>query len=204
MSEKEKKGKKAMPAKKATPETVSQELAQEMPEDAPQDMPEHTVELMQSEDAAEIFGDALLEEARRLAQEKENLFQQHLRLQADFDNFRKRSRQEREDMVKLAATALMQDLLPVLDNFERALNALAESSEREGVRLIYRQFMEVLLGAGLSSIEAMGADFDPQLHDAILQTEAGPEQKGKVIGEAQKGYLLHGKLLRPSRVQVGS
>ncbi|MCL2496162.1 MAG: nucleotide exchange factor GrpE, partial [Clostridiales bacterium] len=153
MSEKEKKGKKAMPAKKATPETVSQELAQEMPEDAPQDMPEHTVELMQSEDAAEIFGDALLEEARRLAQEKENLFQQHLRLQADFDNFRKRSRHEREDMVKLAATALMQDLLPVLDNFERALCALAESSESEGIRLIYRQFMDVLASAGLTPIE---------------------------------------------------
>jgi len=204
MSEKEKKGKKAMPVKKAPTETVPRELAQEMP----QDMPEHTVELMQSEDAAEIFAGALPEEARqlagRLAQENENLFQQHLRLQADFDNFRKRSRQEREDMVKLAATALMQDLLPVLDNFERALNALAESSEREGVRLIHRQFMEVLIGAGLSPIEAMGADFDPQLHDAILQTEAGPEQKGKVIGEAQKGYLLHGKLLRPSRVQVGS
>jgi len=158
---------------------------------------------------SEILSDAtLLEEAQilaaRLAEEKEALLQQHLRLQADFDNFRKRSRQEREDMVKLAATSLMQNLLPVLDNFERALNALAESSERDGVQLIYRQFMDVLAAAGLTPIEAMGADFDPQLHDAILQTEAGPEQKGKVIGEAQKGYLLHGKLLRPSRVQVGS
>jgi molecular chaperone GrpE len=124
-------------------------------------------------------------------------------LQADFDNFRKRSLKEREDVVKLANSLLIQALLPVLDNFERALNALPESGGREGVQLIQRQLLEALDAAGLTPIEALGADFDPQLHEAVLQSEAGPEQQGKVLGEAQKGYLLNGKLLRPSMVQVG-
>jgi len=160
-------------------------------------------------DQADELSDAqLLAEAQQLAEEvveeKEQLFQQFVRLQADFDNFRKRSRQERVDIVNMANAALIQSLLPVLDNFERALTALPSGKEREGVQLIQRQFVEALYAAGLTPIEALGADFDPQYHEAILQTEGGPEQKGKVLGEAQKGYLLNGKLLRPSMVQVGS
>ena len=149
----------------------------------------------------------LLEGAQKLAEqaaaEKEQLVQANLRLQADFDNFRKRSRQERDDIIKLANAALILSLLPVLDNFERALNALPESSERAGVQLIHRQLLEALAVAGLSPIEAVGAAFDPQLHEAVLQSDAGPEHKGLVVGEAQKGYLLNGKLLRVSQVQVG-
>lgn len=142
--------------------------------------------------------------SERLAEEMEQLLQQHLRLQADFDNFRKRSRQERLDLVNMANAALILSLLPVLDNLERALSAFSSPGEREGVQLIHRQLLEALAAAGLTPIEALGADFDPQLHEAVLQSEAGPEQKGKVLGEAQKGYLLNGKLLRPSMVQVGS
>lgn len=158
--------------------------------------------------AEEISDVELLTEAQQLAEqlaeEKEQLFQQHLRLQADFDNFRKRSRQERGELVNMANAALIHSLLPALDNFERALGALAEDSGREGVQLIQRQLVEALTAVGLAPIEALGADFDPQLHEAVLQSEAGPEQKGKVLGEAQKGYTLNGKLLRPSRVQVGA
>ena len=155
----------------------------------------------------EISDGDILEQAQKLAikltEEKEHLFQQFLRLQADFDNFRKRNRQERTNLVNMANAGLIQSLLPVLDNFERAINALSESSEREGVQLIQRQLLEALSAAGLTPIEAVGADFDPQLHEAILQSDAGPEQKGKVLGEAEKGYMLNGKLLRASRVHVG-
>ena len=162
-----------------------------------------------AQDAAEEIGDAeLLGQmqclAEQLAEEKEQLLQQHLRLQADFDNFRKRSRQERSDLMNTANAALILSLLPVLDNFERALQALPEDSSREGVQLIQRQLMVTLTAAGLAPIEALGVDFDPQLHEAVLQSAGSPEQKGKVLGEAQKGYMLNGKLLRPSRVQVGS
>ena len=179
------------------------------PEEKPAIVAEEVIVEGSSEEAKaqEPSGAELPEEAqqlaKQLAEEKESLYQQHLRLQADFDNFRKRSRQEREDVVKLANAILIQSLLPVLDNFERALNALSESGEREGIQLIQRQLLEVLSYAGLTPIEALGADFDPQLHEAVLQSEASEDQKGKVLGEAQKGYMLNGKLLRPSMVQVG-
>jgi molecular chaperone GrpE len=160
-----------------------------------------------SEEATELSNADLLAEAQELAkrmtEEKAQLYQQHLRLQADFDNFRKRNSQERINLLNMANSALIMSLLPVLDNFERALNALPADSGREGVQMIQRQLLDALAEAGLTSIEAVGEDFDPQLHEAVLQSEAGPEQKGKVLGEAQKGYLLNGKLLRPSQVQVG-
>jgi molecular chaperone GrpE len=165
-------------------------------------------DISEEAEAEELLSAELLEQAQKLAEqlaeEKEQQFQQYLRLQADFDNFRKRSRQERTNVVSTANAALVLSLLPVLDNFERATSALQESSEREGVQLIQRQLLEALAAAGLAPIEALGADFDPQVHEAILQSEAGPEQKGKVLGEAEKGYMLNGKLLRASRVHVGS
>lgn len=158
-------------------------------------------------EAAELSPEELLLQAQQLAeqlaQEKLELETQHLRLQADFDNFRKRSRQEREEFVKQAGARLISELLPVLDNFERALAALPEDAGREGVQLIERQLMDVLSNHGLSRIDCVGECFDPQIHEAVLQTECGEENKGKVIAEAQKGYLLHGKLLRPSMVQIG-
>ncbi|MCL1974682.1 MAG: nucleotide exchange factor GrpE [Firmicutes bacterium] len=152
---------------------------------------------------AEMLADAQ-KLAEDLTNEKDQLYKNHLRLQADFDNFRKRSRQERTDIVNMANSALILALLPVLDNFERAINALPADSGREGVQLIQRQLLETLAAVGLTPIEALGADFDPQIHEAVLQSEAEPEQKGKVLGEAQKGYMLNGKLLRASMVQVGA
>ncbi|MCL1816483.1 MAG: nucleotide exchange factor GrpE [Clostridiales bacterium] len=177
------------------------------PQEQNQTEPELKENTAEEEREIELAENELLTEAQQLAErltvEKEQLSQQHLRLQADFDNFRKRSRQEREDLVKLANTQLILSLLPVLDNFERALSALPEDSGREGVQMIQRQLLEALAVAGLKPIEAIGADFDPQLHEAILQSEAEPAQKGKVLGEALKGYLLNEKLLRASMVQVG-
>lgn len=162
----------------------------------------------ESAEAEELSAEELLVGAQslaeQLAEQKLQLEEQHLRLQADFDNYRKRSRGERDEVVKMANSRLIGDLLPVLDNFERAVAALPEDAGREGVQLIHRQLLEVLGAAGLAQIEAVGADFDPQFHEAVLQTDEGPEQTGKVIAEAQKGYLLNGKLLRPSLVQVGS
>lgn len=126
-----------------------------------------------------------------------------LRMQADFDNYRRRQRQESEDVVKRAAAGLAESLLPVLDNFERAVAAMQDTPEREGVAMIAKQFLQVLENAGLAEIEALGADFDPNIHQAVMQTEAAEADKGKVLMVLQKGYTFNGKLLRAAMVQVG-
>ena len=127
-----------------------------------------------------------------------------LRLQADFDNYRRRKRLENEEIVKQASAGLVQELLPVLDNFERALQVMDGTPEKEGVEMIYQQFRQVLQNAGLSVMEAEDTDFDPNLHQAIGQLDAEKEEdKGKVLSVMQKGYLFNGKMLRAAMVQVG-
>jgi molecular chaperone GrpE len=126
-----------------------------------------------------------------------------LRVQADFDNFRRRSRKDTEESGKRAAGELICCILPILDNFERALNLMEDSSDKEGVGLIYRQLYAVLENAGLHEIEALGAEFDPNLHQAVTQEPADNESKGKVLMVLQKGYMFEDKLLRPAMVQVG-
>ncbi|MCR4962649.1 MAG: nucleotide exchange factor GrpE [Firmicutes bacterium] len=148
--------------------------------------------------------DALNQNMNLLNEEKQELEQQFLRLQADFDNFRRRKARESEEQIKNAAAKLMTSLLPVLDNFQRAVAAMGESPDKEGVSLIHKQLQTVLEQNGLTRIEALGADFDPNIHEAVMQTDAGEENRGKVVMEVQTGYMLNGKLLRASMVQVGS
>ena len=125
-------------------------------------------------------------------------------MQADFDNFRKRTRQEKEDVKLLANQELLKGLLPILDNFQRALEAAPEQSGfKEGVEMIYRQLQMFMEQAGVQVIEAVGQPFDPNFHEAILQEPVDEAQKGLVLMEMQTGYTIHGKLLRPSMVQVG-
>lgn len=140
--------------------------------------------------------------------EAEETFARLQRLAADFDNFKKRKEREREELLLFAGESLVKNLLPVLDNFDRAL----QSAERhpsfeqflEGVKLIHRQLYGVLEKEGLSPIEALGQDFDPNLHEAVMQVPAEAGQENKVVGELQKGYLFKGRLIRPTMVQVGA
>lgn len=139
-----------------------------------------------------------------LLKQQEELQQQHLRLQADFENFRRRSRQERESLLNQGAADSIKSLLPVIDNFERALTTAQEGdSYAAGVQMIYRQLMQILQDAGLKQIEALETPFDPQIHEAIGNVEVTEDKKGLVVTEVQKGYLFKDKLLRPSIVQVG-
>ena len=126
-----------------------------------------------------------------------------LRLQADFDNYRRRQRQESEETSKRAEAALMGTLLPVLDNFDRALDAMGDSPDKQGVEMISKQLIQVLQNAGLTEMQAAGEMFDPNLHQAVLQVEVDEADKGKVTMVLQKGYLVNGKLLRAAMVQVG-
>ncbi|MDD5127318.1 MAG: nucleotide exchange factor GrpE [Dehalococcoidales bacterium] len=145
---------------------------------------------------------------KALAEEKqkaEDYLASWQRAQADFINYKRRIEQEREDFSKSANASLIFSLLPVLDDFERALNAIpeAEASQdwMEGIRLVERKLRAAVITQGLTPIKALGEPFDPNYHEAVKQ-EKGEE--GIVIDELRKGYLLHGKLLRPSAVIVGS
>ena len=139
--------------------------------------------------------------------EKEEMAQQYVRLQADFDNFRKRARQEREDTAKFAICDGLTGLLPVLDNLERALAGGKTCAEAKdfvvGVEMVYRQLLDTLQNLGLEVIPAVGEVFDPQWHEAIAMVEGEPDQSGIIEEELQKGYRFKDKLLRPSMVKVG-
>lgn len=158
------------------------------------------------EDLAQFLSSVkeLVKEKEVLEGQNQELETKFLRLQADFDNFRKRSRQEKEDIQLLANKQLILNFLPIVDNFQRALADPADSgSFKEGVEMIYRQLMVMLNQAGMEEIEAVGQPFDPEFHEAVMQAEAPDDKKGLILMEIQKGYTLHGKLLRPSMVQVG-
>lgn len=147
---------------------------------------------------------ASLEEARREAAEN---YEKFLRTLADLDNFRRRTRMEYEEVVANANRELMVGLLPIIDNFERALEAAEQTRNfealHEGVVLIWKQLRELLSRFGVEPIEAKGKPFDPSLHEAILQAESSEEfPPGTVVEEIQKGYLMKGRLLRPSLVKV--
>lgn len=142
----------------------------------------------------------------KLECEKAELVNLSQRLQADFENFRRRTRGEKEELLKYGAEGLITKLLPVLDNFERGIAAAQDKEEAkgylEGVEMIFRQFMQVLENEGLEAIEAVGCSFDPNYHEAVMQVDSEDAEKNTVLEELQKGYLLKGKLIRPSMVKV--
>jgi molecular chaperone GrpE len=148
-----------------------------------------------------------LEKKYHLAQQDfENKDSQLKRLAADFDNFRRRQNQEKEDLSKYAYEKLFGELLPVLDNFERALNSSKEakdiSSIVSGIEMIQKQLLDVMSRNGLEIINALGNTFDPNFHEAVQQVVDDEKESETVINELQKGYILHGRVIRPSMVVV--
>jgi len=134
----------------------------------------------------------------------EEYYNRLIRLQADFENFRRRTRQEKEDLWKYAAEQLVVALLPVLDNFERALEAGGKSVEdfKAGIEMIYRQFQDVLRAEGLSPIPAVGERFDPARHEAVMREESVDYPENVVLAELRRGYCLKDKVIRPVLVKV--
>lgn len=140
----------------------------------------------------------------KLAKEKDD----YIRLMAEFDNFRRRTSQEKLELVSMASTDTIKGLLPVLDDCERAMNVLKESNDseaaKEGTELIYHKLMAYLQSKGLAVIEALGQDFDTDLHEAVAQFPVQEEEKkGKVFDVVQTGYTLNGKVIRFAKVVVG-
>lgn len=146
-----------------------------------------------------------------LARKEKQLFDlegQLKRLAADFENYRRRQAQEREELIKFAASRVFENLLPVVDNFERALVSSRSATEAQqvlaGVELIYRQMQDFLQKSGVAPMEAVGKPFDPNLHEAIAQLETTEHPDQTILAEIQKGYYLSGKVLRYAMVQVAS
>lgn len=131
-----------------------------------------------------------------------------LRARADFDNYRKRIERERLEQGESAAADLLRDLLPIVDDLERALSAPADfdaaQGYRRGVELIQRQLLELLRQRGVRPIEALGTSFDPHLHQAVAHEAAPGRREGEIIEEYRRGYMLGNRLLRPSMVKVAA
>jgi molecular chaperone GrpE len=127
----------------------------------------------------------------------------YLRTLADFENFRKRSEREKSDFFKYALAGLLKELLPVLDNFDRALDHAGEGDDfHRGVLLIYKQLFDALKKHGLRPIEEAGVPFDPKIHEAVVREENPSVPSHTVVAILQRGYFLHDRLLRPAMVKV--
>jgi len=159
---------------------------------------EKPTELAASED-----GSVLATERDRLAGEKAELEDRLLRMRAEFDSARRRAERERSDYLQFAAMDLVREMLPVLDDLERATRV--ETSDREyakGVELIYQRMYDSLKKLGLEPIETQGMRFDPNLHQAIERVQTEDAEDQAIVGEFQRGYQFKGKLLRPAMVRV--
>lgn len=140
---------------------------------------------------------------------KQQLAEKHdslLRTMADFDNFRRRTRQEMEEIRRIALEEFLRGLLRVMDNFERALQAAEESQSfeklMEGVQMTYRQMQSLLREAGVQPIEAVGKPFDPNFHEAVQRVHSPEHPDETVLEEVERGYMIQSRVLRPSRVKV--
>ena len=152
----------------------------------------------------EEFNKKIEEVEGKLAKEKDD----YVRLMAEFETFRRRSSEDRLNLISSAAADTIKGLLPVLDDCERAMEILEKSSDeaaKEGTSLIYTKLMDYLKTRGLAKIEAKGEDFNTDFHEAVTQFPAPSEDmKGKVIDVVQTGYMLNGKILRYAKVVVGA
>ena len=146
---------------------------------------------------------ALKADRDRLAADKAELHDRLLRRQADFDNFRKRAERDRSDFLQFAGMEFARELLPILDDFDRALKVeTADANYAKGVELIYARMYETLKKMGLEPMDTVGKTFDPNLHQAVERVETDVAEDQTILAEFQKGYTFKGKLLRPAMVKV--
>ena len=146
------------------------------------------------------------ESVNPLQEKYDTLNNQYIRLAADFDNYRKRQEQEKEALLKYGAENTLKKMIEVLDNFERGLKAIETVEDCDKVKecynLAYKNFTDVLTKAGLEAIKAEGEQFDPNFHEAVMQTPTSDKPEHTIIAELQKGYKLGDKVLRPTLVNV--
>lgn len=165
-----------------------------------------TAEEIENDEMSEI--DTLAKELGETKEKLEKEKREYLFLMAEFDNFRKRTIKEKGDIIRNAAESVLKGLLPIVDDFERGLAALATTDDadaaKQGMQLIYNKLIKYLEQNGVKPIESTGADFNPDLHEAIAMVPTDNEDmKGKVIDTPTKGYTINDKVLRYAKVAVG-
>ena len=177
-----------------TAETAEEQLVENAAEMTPSPETE-TAEAAPVEDKAAALEAELKEKSDRI-----------LRLQADFENFRRRTAKEKEELAAVITQNILGDLLPLLDNFERAMAVEQTDGEafQKGVEMIFTQLKEVLDKNGLEHIEAEGQPFDPNVHQAVMRVQDPEKEDDTIEQELQKGYMVKGRVIRPSMVQVVS
>ncbi len=165
-------------------------------------------ETEQSAENKENTSDKTSSELADLQQKYDTLNQQYLRLAADFDNYRKRQAQEREELLKFGTENALKKMIEVLDNFERGKKALENVEDcakvKESFDLVHKQVFDALAKLGLEVIETEGKEFDPNFHDAVMQTPTSEHPEHTIINELQKGYKMGDKVLRPALVNVAT
>jgi len=164
------------------------------PSDGSEDQPSPGAEQAQGERVSEV---------EKLRAERDVLVDRLARMQAEFDNARKRAQREQQDYRDYALTDIVKTLIPVMDSFDRALQSSPEKSEFHlGVELIHKQLLDALTKIGVQPISAKGQQFDPRFHEAIEMVDTGDAKDNEVIDELQRGYKLKDRLLRPAMVRV--
>ena len=183
-------------AEESAPETAPEDAAKDAADAAAPDAQEAP-----EDDASALK--ALVESLQAALAEKDNRVK---RLQADFENFRRRTSKEREELANVVAQDLLKGMLPILDNFDRAMAAEQKDSAsfQKGVEMIYTQLHETLKNDGLEPIETAGQKFDPNFHQAVMRVENPDLEDDTIAQELQKGYIVKGRVIRPSMVQVVS
>ena len=165
-------------------------------------------EVSENEVSEDVKSEKSDEKFNELQQKYDTLNQQYLRLAADFENYRKRQENEREDLLKFGTENALKKMLEVLDNFERGKKALEKVEDyakvKESFDLVHKQTVETLKKLGLEEIETEGKEFDPNFHDAVMQTPTSEHPEHTVINELQKGYKMGDKVLRPALVNVAT
>jgi molecular chaperone GrpE len=152
------------------------------------------------------------EELQGALEEKEESFKElsnkYLYLQAEFENFKKIKAKEKQDHLKFSNEVLIKELIPVIDNLERAIDHSGKTEDAKGivggVQITLNEFLKILERSGVERVDAVGKKFDPNLHEALFQEEKEEMEPDTVISELQKGYVLNGRLLRPARVSVST
>jgi len=202
--------------KEETKEALNEDVTEEIPADEKQEEASDTAhnesDIEEENDNNEAAEEADMEEKDELTlalEKAAELSDKNLRLQAEFDNYRKRTLKEKIEMTKTAGEKLIKDILPVMDDFDRAIGTLDSAQDieavKEGVHLIYSKFESFLKQNGVEPIPTDDGEFDTELHEAITQIPApNEEQKGKIIDCVQKGYKLNDKVIRHSKVVVGA
>ncbi|HDP74321.1 MAG TPA: nucleotide exchange factor GrpE [Bacteroidales bacterium] len=195
-------------SKKHKKEEIEQELANQQTGNTESNVTDSRAHADEGKDHAAQVEQPKDDNIAELTAQLEEMKDKYLRLTAEFDNYRKRTLKEKTDLIKFASEEVLKDLLPVIDDLDRALKAIETANDinavKEGIALIVNKFNDFLKAKGVKEIDAIGNELDTDLHEAISKIPVQDKaQKGKIVDVIQKGYMLHDKVMRFSKVVVG-